>query len=234
MRILVFELFLGARAVAFTGVSRFKLAGFCLLLLLVGESAAQAQYVVGETVNFTITTTNNTGGNWSNVAIVDTLPADLTYVSCSGATCGLVGGSVIWRFPVIVNGSSASVTFVATINSCVPSTYVEKASIDVGAPMEQFFTNAVTDTIGCLTNTPTPSPTITDSPTDSPTSTQTATMTFTPTATSSFTPTATFTPTNTLTVTNTPTNSSTPTPTNTSTLSPTQTPSSTPTPSATA
>src|ERR1700679_1789633 len=97
---------------------RLKLGCLFLFLLLPGVGSAQSNYAVGETVSFVITAINSTGSNWTNVTIVDTLPANLTYVSCSGvSTCGLVGSTVHWPFPVLVNGSTTSVTFMATINS---------------------------------------------------------------------------------------------------------------------
>jgi hypothetical protein len=221
---------------------------------------ASAQFSVGVTIGFIITYNNGGSGDWIETTIADTLPSDLTYVSCSGAPCSEVSNTVLWNVGTVPPGSSGSVTFWAYVNSCTQSSFVEQAAIDVDIPHEEFLTNAVTDTVNCLTYTPTPSPTgtntltatesptwtlsatvtstftptstftITNTPTSSPTATITPTWTWSPAATASFTPTPTPTVTNTPTTTFTPTVS--PTTTNTNTL--TATPTSTDTPTVTA
>jgi len=243
----------GAKGLLFVRGNIWKFISLSIFFWM-GGSAVQAQYIVGQTETFVINSQNNTGGTWGGVTIVDTLPSNLTYVSCSGAAgCGEVGNEILWDMGTVFNGTTASVTFTVKMNSCVPSFFTQQAETDIEFPFESYLTNAVTETIACPTDTFTPtitdSPTITMTPTITPTptntltptstftstNTPTASFTFTPTPTptDSFTPTTTFTPTDSPTVTPTPTATGTPTYTFTATDTPTITLTFTPTPTPT-
>ena len=192
---------------------------FLILVFFAFFNNGKAQFTAGVTVGFTITYKNDSGFNWLGTNIVDTLPSNLTYISCSGAPCSGSSGVVIWDLGEVPNDTTGVVTIFVYVNSCVPSSFVNQASIDVTSPFQTILTNSLSATIACPTNTATSTPTSTfkatftmtdtPTPTDSPTNTDTFTFTGTPTYT--------------------PTNSETPSPTNSFTFTNTLTPSFTPT-----
>lgn len=193
-----------------------------------GITGAQAQYVIGQYVEFIPSVTTSSGSFLTNVTIIDTLPTDLTYVSCSGAPCGLTaGGAVVWNVGDVPPSTSISVTVLVQITTCNTNIFYDKDTVYYGSPPVAGPTpNPVAYTVACNTNTPTDTPTITFTPTFTPTPTITDTPTLTDTPTETLTPTDSFTPT----VTPTPTNSFTPTNTYTPTMTPTITDTFTPTP----
>jgi hypothetical protein len=187
-----------------------------------GMSGAQAQFVIGQFTEFIPSITNPSGNpTVTNVTIIDTLPTDVVYVSCSGAPCApTAGGAVVWDVGNVPSGTTISVTVTVQITTCNTNTFYDDDTIYYGSPPVAAPTPVpISYTVACNTNTPTPTPTITFTPTLTPTATITNTPTVTLTPTNSFTPTLTptptnsFTPTNTFTVTNTPTITDTFTPT---------------------
>ena len=172
-----------------------------MFLLLLEAPGAQAQYNVGATMSFTISYTNGSGYAWYQTTVVDTLPTDLAYLSCSGAPCSEVSGMVVWNMGMVPYGTSAVVTLYALVSSCATSTFIQQASIEIGSPRQTLLTNSVTDTVSCITNTPTYTPTVTFTRTPTPTGTITNTATMTPTDTPTGTPTDTPTVTDTCTFT---------------------------------
>ncbi len=207
-----------------------KTGWVCGLLFFAAVSAARAQVSAGTTVGFIITYDNDTGSTWDDTTIVDTLPAEFTYVSCSGAPCSDNSGEIVWDLGTVPSGTSGHVTFFVAVNSCADPQVIDVSSIDVGSPLETLNTNPVTISVVCPTNTatntptgtPTSTPTATGTPTNTDTPTPTATLTPTPTPTDTFT--VTDTPTPTATPTNTPTPTDSFTPTNTATFTATSTP----------
>lgn len=216
-----------------------KLVSLSLTLFVLGFSCARAQLSAGATTGFIINYSNNNPYNWYQTTIVDTLPAEFTYLSCSGAACSNNSGEIVWNLGTVNAGQSGTVTFYVVVNSCATPSVVDQSSIDITTPFESLLTNSVTISIICPTNTSTntPTKTFTSTPTSTctPTSSHTPTLafTFTPSGTATNTPTITDTPTvtststPTSTATYTPTPSSTPTITNTPTLTPTSTPTNT-------
>lgn len=81
--------------------------------------------------------------------IVDTLPAGVTYVSCSGGTaCGLSGGTVTWTLGTLAGGASGTVQLTVTLDSGYGGTSLgNTASLEgtdpAGAPVSQSATATV-------------------------------------------------------------------------------------------
>ncbi len=180
------------------------------LFLLTFTPRAQAQVIVGEVVDGWVNYDNTGSVAWNSVTIMETLPSDFTYNSCTGGdSCSDVGGTVEWIFSSIAPGQSGSVSLIVTVNSCAGSPVNVPLSIDVGSPATVFNPGSLSVSISCITATPTNSPTITFTPTvtatSTPTGTPTNTATVTDTPTITNTPTITYTPTITFTPTITPT-----------------------------
>jgi hypothetical protein len=191
-----------------------------------GFSFAQAQFTLGENVSFIPSFFNPaTNPTLPDVTIIDTLPTDVTYVSCSGAPCFLTaGGAVVWDVGTVPPNTNVAVTVTVQITTCNTSTFFDEDTIYYESPqVELAAPNPVSYTVACFTNTPTSTPT--NTATSTATSTRTATNTFTLTAT----PTPTFSPTDTFTFTSTPTDTATFTATSTLTATSSFTFTSTPT-----
>ncbi len=73
----------------------------------------------GDTVNYTITVTNNTGNDLPRVDVSDILDSRLTYVSATGT--GIYNANGLWATGGIANGDSAQLTITATVNDDVPN-----------------------------------------------------------------------------------------------------------------
>ena len=71
----------------------------------------------GDTINYTITVTNNGGSDATNVNLTDNLPAGVTYVSHSTSAGSYNTGSGLWYGFNLTNGSSETLTITATVNS---------------------------------------------------------------------------------------------------------------------
>ncbi len=197
-------------------------------LWLLGFSLAKAQFVLGQNVSFIPSFTNpSTNPTLTNVTIIDTLPTDVTYVSCSGAPCALTaGGAVVWDVGTVPPNTNVAVTVTVQITTCNTSSFFDDDTIYYGSPPVAFPTPVpVSYTVDCFTNTPSSTPTKTATATATSTHTVTSTFTLTPTPTATPTPTDTFTLTST--ATSTASFTATSTPTVTSTFTPTSTPTAT-------
>ena len=85
--------------------------------LSLAASAPTDPVLVGQSLTYTFTVTNNGPSAATNVSISHTLPANVTFVSAnasSGGTAGQSAGVVTANFPSIASGASASVTIVVT------------------------------------------------------------------------------------------------------------------------
>lgn len=88
--------------------------------LAITDQASPSVVVPGGLVTYTLTVTNNgpsdaTGG----VAVSDTLPSQVTFMSCSATAGGLCSGSGNVTFPSLKNGASATITLTGTLNNGV-------------------------------------------------------------------------------------------------------------------
>jgi hypothetical protein len=174
----------------------------------------------------------------TNTRLYDTVPAGLSYVSCTNgcvAPGGAHGNMVWWDFPGVIYNQTGSYTWIATINDC--ATKVNQASMDsdeVGPPTSSNSVSLAISGSSCGTPTATPTASPTATPTSTRTATPSATPSVTPSDTRTATPTATPTATQTVTMTATPTSTVTLTATPTATQTVTLTPSPTRTPTLTA
>ena len=82
-------------------------------------SSADATPEVGDTVEFTITVTNNGAADATNVTLTDALPAGLTATASNGqVTAGSYNASTgVWTIPTLANGASASLTLEGTVDT---------------------------------------------------------------------------------------------------------------------
>jgi uncharacterized repeat protein (TIGR01451 family)/uncharacterized delta-60 repeat protein len=91
--------------------------------LAITDQVSPSVVAPGGLVTYTLTVTNNgpsdaTGG----VAVSDTLPSQVTFMSCSATASGVCGGSGNSQsvtFPSLKNSASATITFTATLNNGV-------------------------------------------------------------------------------------------------------------------
>ncbi|MBI5459889.1 right-handed parallel beta-helix repeat-containing protein [Methanobacterium sp.] len=73
---------------------------------------------VGETVIFTIVTTNNGPDTANNMVVIDTLPVGLDFVSCTdGGVWDPVTRTVTWPSAVVLNGANVTYYLTALVNS---------------------------------------------------------------------------------------------------------------------
>jgi len=68
-----------------------------------------------ENVTFTVTVTNDGPNSATNVAVLDQLPAGLTFVSSTPSQGSYVNGTGIWTVGTLTNGGSATLQIVATV-----------------------------------------------------------------------------------------------------------------------
>ncbi|HEV8552323.1 MAG TPA: IPTL-CTERM sorting domain-containing protein [Casimicrobiaceae bacterium] len=66
---------------------------------------------------YTLAYSNDSTVPVSAASISDTLPAGVTFVGCSGASCGNSSGVVTWTLGTLAGGATGSVTLTLTVNS---------------------------------------------------------------------------------------------------------------------
>ena len=95
----------------------------------------------GDTVTYTLIV-NNAGPNDANrVTVTDTLPSQLTFVSCTadaGGVCTFSGGTLIVSYATIAKSASSSVTIQTTLNSGVLDGLMvgNSASVSASSPTD--------------------------------------------------------------------------------------------------
>ncbi len=89
------------------------------LTLTVTAGAAPAGPVPGgAAVDYRITMSNECFQTFVNLVVWETVPAGAVYTGCvapAGATCGPVGGMVVWTFPVFFGWTTTGLSFSASI-----------------------------------------------------------------------------------------------------------------------
>jgi uncharacterized repeat protein (TIGR01451 family) len=85
----------------------------------------------GGTITYTLSYTNPTGNPAvTNVTIVDTLPSEVTYQSCTGGGTQ-AGNTVTWNIGTVTGGTSGSVTLTVQVNAGTEGTTIDNsATID--------------------------------------------------------------------------------------------------------
>ncbi len=101
-------------------------------------SASTAQ--PGDTVTYTIIASNSGPNDANSVAITDTLPSSLTFVSCSatGGTCAWDGAAVTVTYASLAASASATVTITTTLKSSATDgvTVTNTASVGASSPTD--------------------------------------------------------------------------------------------------
>jgi uncharacterized repeat protein (TIGR01451 family) len=85
-------------------------------------SASQNPVLIGTNLTYSLTITNTGPDPASSVLVTDSLPAELTYFSCSstnGGVCGGSGNSRTITLSSLGKNASATITLVATVNNSV-------------------------------------------------------------------------------------------------------------------
>jgi uncharacterized repeat protein (TIGR01451 family) len=79
--------------------------------------------VPGDTVTYTLSVHNAGPNDANSVTVTDTLPAQLTFVSCmestGSGTCTFSSGAVTVNYATLANGASSTITIKTTLNSSV-------------------------------------------------------------------------------------------------------------------
>lgn len=91
--------------------------------LVVTKTPLVSTVQAGTNAIFLIKVTNNGTGLANNVVVTDTLPAGLTFVSCSSSqgTCGGLANTVTANLGAVLAGHSATVAVIATVGAAVPN-----------------------------------------------------------------------------------------------------------------
>jgi uncharacterized repeat protein (TIGR01451 family) len=113
--------------------------------LVLTKSAAPTTAFAGQDVTFTLTTTNNGPSASTNVTVVDTLPAGLTFKSSS--TCSATGQTVNCTPTAnLANGANVVHTIVATVAPTATGSLQNTATVSSTNPGGTFDPNAANNT----------------------------------------------------------------------------------------
>ncbi len=130
--------------------------------LSITKSDSPDPIVTGQNVTYTLTVSNAGPSDSTGVTVTDTLPANLTFVSCNstgGGTCGGSGNARTVSFTSIPAGGSATITFVATVNCNVANGTVITNTATVAATTADG--NPANNSATATTTASNPVPTIT-------------------------------------------------------------------------
>ncbi len=122
------------------------------------KTADKATANAGDTVTYTITVTNSGPDAATNVTASDILPNTLTFVSATTTIGTFATSTGMWTIGTLANGSSTTLTLVATINSGTAGQQIANsatASSTVSDPTPGNNTSTVTvsvNTPACTTN----------------------------------------------------------------------------------
>jgi uncharacterized repeat protein (TIGR01451 family) len=88
--------------------------------------------IAGRLLTYTLTATNEGSTPATGVVVTDTLPADTTYQSCSGATCGQAANKVTWTVGTLGANSQATLTLVVRVLPAIQAgTPIENLNYEV-------------------------------------------------------------------------------------------------------
>src|SRR5207249_3278327 len=71
----------------------------------------------GEAITYTVTLRNNGPNTAGGIALTDLLPAGLTFGSSTPSQGSYVSGTGVWTVGSLLNGSTATLALVATVNA---------------------------------------------------------------------------------------------------------------------
>ena len=110
--------------------------------LSIVKTVASATAVPGDTVTYTLNVSNAGPNTANSVTVTDTLPTQVTFVSCTestgSGTCTFSGGTVTVIYPTLTNGASSTVTIQTTLNSGVTDglSVGNAASVSAASPTD--------------------------------------------------------------------------------------------------
>ena len=85
--------------------------------IAVTKTVDKASANVGDTLTYTITIINNGPNNATGVKVIDTFPTELNFVSATSTLGTFSTSTNTWTIGSLLNGSSTSLTLVATVKS---------------------------------------------------------------------------------------------------------------------
>lgn len=98
---------------------------------------------IGDLLNYTITVTNTSAVNATNVPVLDTLSSYLTFVS-AGNGGAYTGNNVTWTIPTLSAGASTTLTLQATVKAGAPDGSVISNTANAGGSFSGTDTTIVT------------------------------------------------------------------------------------------
>ncbi len=84
---------------------------------------------IGDTINYTITVTNNGPDTASNVTVTDSLPAGLTLITATQTAGNYDTTNGLWTVGSLINGTVATLKLSATVNANPPGTITNTACV---------------------------------------------------------------------------------------------------------
>ncbi|HVN52937.1 MAG TPA: hypothetical protein VMT46_01310 [Anaerolineaceae bacterium] len=98
--------------------------------LALAKSNAPAALNAGENMVYTLTVTNNGPSDQSPVSFTDTLPAEVSYTSFSGAgwSCNMTAGKVHCSLPYLASGANSSVDLTAQVRPGTPAGTIQNTA----------------------------------------------------------------------------------------------------------
>ncbi len=139
----------GSFSATYPNISSFLAGGSADLSIT--KNTAYDRVAPGSQIVYFITVTNNSGGGAGSISVVDNLPAEVTFVSCSaqGGTCGGAGNNRTITFSSLAAGASATTVLIATVNNSVAGGTVinNTASVSASTPDPNHANNGAATTV---------------------------------------------------------------------------------------
>ncbi|HZH74522.1 MAG TPA: hypothetical protein VEY88_00730, partial [Archangium sp.] len=100
-------------------------------------------------VTYTLTYANESSVTLTNATLTNPLPANVTYVGCTGSSCAVSGGQVTWQLGSLAAGQRGSVTFTVNIPSTFTATSLTnvanlQATVPGGGQLQRSSTSTIT------------------------------------------------------------------------------------------
>ena len=139
----------GSFSATYPNISSFLSGGSADLSIT--KTAASDRVAPGAPIVYFITVTNNSGSAAGSISVVDNLPAEVAFISCSaqGGTCSGAGNNRTITFPSLAVGASATTVLIATVNSSVANGTIisNTATVSASTPDPNHSNNAVATTV---------------------------------------------------------------------------------------
>jgi uncharacterized repeat protein (TIGR01451 family) len=131
--------------------------------LSIAKTASPDPVTVGRDLTYMVTLTNDGPDTATSVTVIDNLPAETTFTSCSstgGGVCGGSGNNRTVTFTSLAPGESQTITFVASVNcSAADGTVISNTATVNASTLDP---NSNNNSMTATTTASNPLPTITD------------------------------------------------------------------------